>query len=181
LAHYPVVNKRGEIIASAVTNLDIHDMARAVRTYSAKALYIVTPLEDQQQLVKSLIGHWTTGYGADYNPKRCQALETVRIRNNLQQASIDIAQETGSDPQTVVTSARSHLNSISLARFQEILGTGFPCLLVFGTAWGLSPDCIAAADYILKPISGNTDYNHLSVRSAASIILDRLYGRSGEP
>ena len=178
LAHHPVVNKRGEIIASAVTNLDIHDMARAVRTYGAKALYVVTPLEDQQQLAKSLVRHWTSGYGAEYNPKRRLALETVRVHDSLEQSCIDIAQETGCRPQTVVTSARRHANSISLARFQEILGIGTPCLLVFGTAWGLAPDCIATADHILEPISGHTDYNHLSVRSAASIILDRLCGRA---
>ena len=163
-----------------MTNLDIHDMARAVRTYGAKALYIVTPLEDQQRLVRSLIEHWTSGFGAEYNPKRCLAMETVRIQDSLEQTCIDIAQEAGYHPQTIVTSARRHANSIFVPRFQEVLGTGTPCLLVFGTAWGLSPDSIAAADYILEPISGNSDYNHLSVRSAASIILDRLFGRSDE-
>jgi len=30
--------------------------------------------------------------------------------------------------------------------------------------------------YILEPIRGNAKYNHLSVRSAVSIILDRLLG-----
>jgi hypothetical protein len=29
---------------------------------------------------------------------------------------------------------------------------------------------------VLAPIRGNTSYNHLSVRSAAAIILDRLLG-----
>ena len=33
------------------------------------------------------------------------------------------------------------------------------------------------SDYVLEPIGGGGDYNHLSVRSAASIMLDRLFGR----
>jgi hypothetical protein len=52
-----------------------------------------------------------------------------------------------------------------------------PCVLVFGTAWGLSEALMETADYILVPVSGPEDYNHLSVRSAAAIILDRLMGR----
>ncbi|MBI5589609.1 MAG: RNA methyltransferase [Deltaproteobacteria bacterium] len=177
LAHYPVVNKRGEIIASAVTNLDIHDMARAVRTYGARALYIVTPLEDQQALVKTLVSHWTTGSGSVYNPKRCQALEMVCIQDTLEKACEDIALRGEGYPRIVVTSAKNHPGGISISRFRDLLETGSPCLLVFGTAWGLSQDCMEAADHILEPIRGNTEYNHLSVRSATSIILDRLLGR----
>ncbi len=177
LAHYPVVNKRGEIIASAVTNLDIHDMARAARTYGAKALYVVTPLGDQQLLVKTLVSHWTTGSGAVYNPKRCQALEMVCILDTLEKACEDIALREKRYPRTVVTSARDHAGGISISRFRELLETGNPYLLVFGTAWGLSQGCMAQADHILEPIRGNAEYNHLSVRSAASIFLDRLLGR----
>lgn len=177
LAHYPVVNKRGEIIASAVTNLDIHDMARAARTYGARALYVVTPLEDQQALIKTLVSHWTTGFGSVYNPKRCQALETVCVQDTLEKAREDIALRGEGFPRTVVTSAREHSGSISISRFRELLETGNPYLLVFGTAWGLSQDCMEQADHILEPIRGNTAYNHLSVRSATSIILDRLLGR----
>jgi hypothetical protein len=51
-----------------------------------------------------------------------------------------------------------------------------PHLLVFGTAWGLAEAFISEADYILEPITGSPDYNHLSVRTAAGIILDRLLG-----
>jgi len=46
--------------------------------------------------------------------------------------------------------------------------------LVLGTAWGLSETFIGDADHVLDPIVGNSEYNHLSVRSAAAIILDRL-------
>jgi len=50
-------------------------------------------------------------------------------------------------------------------------------LLLFGTAWGLVDEVFEKADYLLDPVEGYTNYNHLSVRSAAAIILDRLVGR----
>ena len=177
LVHYPVINKRGDVIASAVTNLDIHDIARAVRTYNARKFYIITPLEDQTELVKTLISHWTEGAGAAYNPKRREALETVVIRQSLETVYQDIAtRHQGVYPQTIVTSARNNPDVISTRSLREMLESGTPYLLVFGTAWGLSQDCMDAADHILAPIQGDTAYNHLSVRSAASIILDRLLG-----
>ena len=53
-------------------------------------------------------------------------------------------------------------------------------LILFGTAWGLAQEVIEAGDGILPPITGTGDYNHLSVRSAAAITLDRLLGRREE-
>ena len=51
-------------------------------------------------------------------------------------------------------------------------------LVVFGTGWGLAPEVIRSADAILEPIRASieTRYNHLSVRSACAITLDRLLG-----
>jgi hypothetical protein len=62
---------------------------------------------------------------------------------------------------------------------RSLLEEGTPFVLVFGTAWGLTEPFIAKADYILEPITGASEYNHLSVRSAAAIIFDRLLGRTG--
>jgi len=36
LIHYPVLGRDGRIITTAVTNLDIHDIARSSRTYNIK-------------------------------------------------------------------------------------------------------------------------------------------------
>jgi hypothetical protein len=51
-----------------------------------------------------------------------------------------------------------------------------PILLLLGTGWGLTETVLAQADHVLEPIMGRTDYNHLSVRSAAAIIFDRFLG-----
>ena len=56
----------------------------------------------------------------------------------------------------------------------ELLIVFLIVLLLFGTGWGLAPEALARMDDVLEPVRGTTDYNHLSVRSAASIILDRL-------
>ena len=52
----------------------------------------------------------------------------------------------------------------------------YPILLLFGTGFGLTDEVMDSSYKILEPIRGNTKYNHLSVRSAVSIILDRLLG-----
>lgn len=176
LTHYPVINKNGDVIASAVTNLDLHDMSRAAKTYGVRSFYVVTPLADQQELVEKIVDHWVKGVGATYNPKRREALELICIKNSLDEVVDHIRDSGGYAPKTVVTSAKRSPGNISFGRFRQMLNDGDLYLLIFGTAWGLTNDCIADADYILDPVMGNTDYNHLSVRSAAAVILDRLFG-----
>ncbi|MBW2332764.1 MAG: RNA methyltransferase, partial [Deltaproteobacteria bacterium] len=44
LLHYPVYNRRGEIIVSAITSLDLHDLARLAKTYGVKKFYVINPL-----------------------------------------------------------------------------------------------------------------------------------------
>ena len=56
----------------------------------------------------------------------------------------------------------------------KIFSGNKPFLILFGTGWGLADDIIDSADYVLKPLKGFVKFNHLSVRSAAAVILDRL-------
>jgi len=176
LTHYPVRNRNGDIIASAVTNLDLHDLSRAGLTYGVKSVYVVTPLQDQHVLAQRIIAHWTDGVGAAYNPSRRRALETIKVVDAIADAVDDIREIENKDPKTVVTSAVSYPASIGYDDLRSELNSGEPHLLVFGTAWGLAESFMTAADLILEPITGITDYNHLSVRTAAGIILDRLLG-----
>jgi hypothetical protein len=176
LTHYPVLNKRGDIIASALTNLDIHDISRAAKTYGVKSFYLVTPLSDQKELAKKIIAHWTAGAGAVYNPDRRSALELIKVKDSIIDVAEDIKGIANSYPKTVATSARRYPSSIGYAEFRDILESGIPALLIFGTAWGLAESLLYEANFVLEPITGTTGYNHLSVRSAAAIILDRLLG-----
>lgn len=176
LMHYPVVNKNGGIIASAVTNLDLHDIARAAKTYGVKSFFVVTPLKDQQDLVSRLLSHWLTGIGAARNEIRGEALEIVRVSGDLDEVKTEIHQRTGRMPETVVTSAKTYGQSIGFDSLRQKLKQGNPYLLLFGTAWGFSEQFISGADHVLSPIMADSDYNHLSVRSAVSVVLDRLKG-----
>ncbi len=76
----------------------------------------------------------------------------------------------------IATSADRQDNSITCGDVQRELEQGTPVLLLFGTAWGLAPEVMQSVDATLPPINGVGDFNHLSVRSAAAIILDRLSG-----
>jgi hypothetical protein len=176
LVHHPVVNRRGEVVASAVTNLDLHDIARAACTFGAKRFFVTTPLEDQQGFARQIVDHWTVGPGADHIPDRRRAMELVRVMGSLDDAIDAVTVAEARPPRVVATCAREHPQVIGCAALRDQLGGGHPHLLLFGTAWGLAPDVIAAADCVLAPIAGAGGYNHLSVRSAAAIVMDRLLG-----
>jgi len=175
LVHYPVVNKNGEIITSAVTNLDLHDIARASKTYGIRQFYVITPLKDQKELTQKILSHWITGSGAAYNHIRGDALEIVRIRDTIQEVLDEIEIKSGRPAKTVVTSAKKNSRSIGFQTLRKKMESNRPHLLLFGTAWGLAAEIVEKADYILEPIMADSDYNHLSVRSAVSITLDRLF------
>ena len=178
LLHYPVYDKNRQVVTTAVTNMDIHDICRAGKTYGVQGFYLVTPVKPLQKLALKIIDHWELGYGSQYNVTRKDALALARISDNLDDAIIDIDKETGQKPLIVVTSARdTGTLRTSFVALQEMLQTkAQPFLVIFGTGWGLTETIISQADYVLEAVEGGTDYNHLSVRSAAAIILDRLLG-----
>ena len=41
LVHYPVYNRNEEVVATSVTNFDIHDISRTCRTYDIKKYFII--------------------------------------------------------------------------------------------------------------------------------------------
>ncbi|MBI4515538.1 MAG: RNA methyltransferase [Deltaproteobacteria bacterium] len=175
LLHYPVMDKNGAIVTSAVTNMDVHDIARSARTYGVRGFYVATPVRTLHALVGKIIEHWQTGSGSIYNETRKEALALVRLATDLDDVIVGIERESGVRPVIVVTSARSGPKRSSFAALrQRLAASAQPHLLVFGTGWGLAPVVVEQADLILEPVVGPTEYNHLSVRSAAAIILDRL-------
>jgi hypothetical protein len=176
LVHFPVYNKAGETVVSSVTTLDVHDSSRICRTYGVEGLYIVTPLETQQILVDRMISHWKTGYGATYNPTRKEALLKAQVKNSLEDVIQDITERSGQKPKTIVTHAREHSRNIDYDGMRKELQKQGQYLLIFGTGWGLEQNIIRKADFVLGPIKGSEEYNHLPVRAAIAIIADRLFG-----
>lgn len=179
LVHYPIYNKRMHVIASAVTNFDIHDISRTCRTYDVRRYYIIHPLDVQRDIIKKIIGYWQEGYGRTYNPDRSNALDIVCWQADIEAAAQDIETQTGKRPYIVTTDARIYPNTVSYGFMRKQLKVGDrPILLLFGTGFGIEAETMSKFDYILEPIYGACDYNHLCVRSAAAIILDRLAGET---
>ena len=179
LVHFPVYNKIGEVVVSSVTTLDVHDISRVCRTFGVGNFYVVTPLKTQQELVERLVGHWLKGHGAEYNPTRKEALLNTRVMKSLDAVVDEVTEQCGKKPIVVVTGAKKVPNSIGFAELKQQLKE--PMLLVFGTGWGLEKNLVQNADHALLPIEGVNGFNHLPVRGAISIILDRLLGHRGTP
>jgi tRNA (guanine37-N1)-methyltransferase len=179
LLHHPVYDKNSQVVTSAVTNMDIHDIARSSCTYGLVGFFVVTPVKALQKLAQKIIDHWETGYGSQYNVTRKDALALARICDGLDDAIIAIERETGEKPVVVATSARRRENRTSFALLRDMLQKETrPFLILLGTGWGLTETVLLQSDYVLEAIDGRGDYNHLSVRSAAAIIMDRLLRRS---
>lgn len=172
LVHYPVVNKFGQQVATSLTNLDIHDMSRVSRSYDLGGYYIVTPIEDQQVLAQTLLDHWVQGPGKAANPDRGEALSLAEVVPDVDRAVEKITALTGKEPVLVATSARAE-GGMSYAGLRKILEDR-AVLLLLGTAHGLGPVIMNKCSHTLRPIRFLSEYNHLPVRSAAAISVDRL-------
>ncbi len=174
LVHYPVVNKEKKSVAVSLTNLDIHDIGRCSCTYGLGGYYISTPIEDQRRMLDELLRHWVTGPGTVANPDRGEALQIIRGVDMIEDAVRDIFERTGQRPLLVATSAKGAGN-MNVADVRKLLAER-PVLLLFGTAHGLAPQVLEECDGILRPVRYLDGYNHLSVRTAAAIIIDRILG-----
>lgn len=177
LIHWPVFDRAKNIVCTNVTNFDIHDIARAGRTYGVDRYFIVNRLKEQLSFVARVLEHWRTGVGSEYNPKRKTALGMVELAENLD----DVLSKFSEKPIIVCTSARDlGIPKITFKALREKIWdeNSPPILLVFGTGFGLDDTVLAQADLLLEPLKGASkdDYRHLSVRSAVSIVLDRLLG-----
>ena len=163
---------------TSVTSVDIHDIARSSCTYGAKGFFIVTPLEDQQEIVKTLIDYWQVMPHGHHRANRQEAMDLVRLLPSFNEVFKAITEREGCEPVVVATSAQrpDGVPIITYHDQQRVWDHDAPVLLLFGTGSGISPDLIARADYTLLPVQGFADFNHLSVRSAAAIVLDRWLG-----
>lgn len=181
LLHHSMVNKRGEPVTTAITNLDIHDIARSARTYGLAGYFIINPEAEQQRVALRIMGHWQSRGGFDYNPDRSEAFGRTRVVSWLRDAVAQIAELEGEAPRVVMTSARTvpGLQTLGFSEMRrEITQNPQPQLLVFGTGWGIEDSLLHSADAVLVPIrpAVESGYLHLSVRAAAAIAIDRIMG-----
>ncbi len=177
LLHDPMVNKEGRRVTTSLTLIDVHDFARSCCTYGVDTVYIAHPAPALRKLARKLHSHWEEGFGATYNPNRKEALERIDIVSDLDEAVHKMDLRHGKLPKLIATSAKDGGDRLDYATMQKTLrADDTPHLLMFGTGWGMADDLLERADYFLAPLKGPGEYNHLSVRAACAIILDRLFG-----
>jgi hypothetical protein len=177
LLHDQMENKEGRIVTTSLTLIDMHDIARSCCTYGVKRLFIAHPSDALRKLARTLYQHWDVGSGSTYNPNRKEALESVRIVSSLDEAIHTIDLESKQLPKLVATSAKPGPDRVPFSKFRHMLcEDNLEYLLMLGTGWGMSKMLLDRADYFLSPVDGPTEYNHLSVRSALAIMLDRVLG-----
>jgi len=179
LMHSDVLVGEGRIPGfTSVTSIDIHDIARSSKTYGMQGFFIVTPLLDQQKIVRKMLHFWNEGIGFEYNRSRYDAIQLVSLSDSLQEVIEIIEKKEGKTPLLIATSARfaDTPEKISFFDQKKVWESKRPILILFGTGQGLDPSVIDRCDYVFLPLTGFSDFNHLSVRSAAAIIFDRWLG-----
>ncbi|MBI2568844.1 MAG: RNA methyltransferase [Candidatus Schekmanbacteria bacterium] len=181
ILHYPVYDLQRKIVPTTVTTLDVHDTARIARTYGIAKVFIVTPLQSQHALVQRLLTHWREGAGARLKPTRKEALETIDLSYELPDVVRRVTDREGSRPRTVATHANRLGREMTAGACRVLLQKDDrPMLLLFGTGCGLARSVVDETDFSLEPIEGPTEWNHLPVRAAVAIMVDRLLGRQEE-
>ncbi|MBN1948124.1 MAG: RNA methyltransferase [Candidatus Cloacimonetes bacterium] len=171
LVHYPVTNRLGELVTTSITNLDIHDISRSCLTFGVRQFFIINPLPTQKEFLERVTRFWNQEEAAAYNSHRVAALQLIQYATSIDMVITEIKNQEEISPVIVTTTAVERKSHLSFRNFLQIRG---PVLLLLGTGYGLAPQVHDRADFILEPIRGVGDYNHLSVRSAAAIVLDRI-------
>lgn len=176
LVHFPCVDRTGAHYATSVTNLDVHDIARSCVTYGVDQYYIVHPVWAQREMANTIAQFWQTGKGKEKNPDRHEALSIVRVAETIAHVREREAEQCQQAPVVISTTAKETPGSWSIEKTRQAIAD-HDVLMLLGTGHGLANEVLDESDAVMAPIQGPTDYNHLSVRSAAAIILDRLKGR----
>ncbi len=189
LVHYPIHDRHKKIVATNVTNLDVHDIARASRVFGITKYYIIHPMPDQRSFVARMLDHWRVGDGGQYNPMRKTALTMVDTMESVEAAIEDWNRIEGRTDRPLIVSTHARaLEGVPMVSFRDLRarieaptppnGLEERMFLIFGTGFGLTEEFMRGCDLLLEPVRGAPpdDYRHLSVRSAVSIILDRLRG-----
>ena len=107
LVHYPIYNKHMEVVMTALTNYDLHDIARTAKTYGVRTYFIIHPIESQREMALRIMTHWKTGGGVHYNPNRKEAFEETALVPSLEDAVRQIEKDCGEKPIIVTTDALS--------------------------------------------------------------------------
>jgi len=180
LLHFPMRDRCGDIVATATTSMDVHDIARTARTYEVARYFVITPLPSQREIAWRIRGFWSEGEQAVEKSRRGEAIEIVDVLPDIEESIDWISATEGTMPLLVATSAQGHVEqAVSYVELRRVLrDEARPIYILFGTGWGMVDELIQTCDLVLPPIMRESEFNHLSVRAAVAITLDRVAGDS---
>jgi hypothetical protein len=178
LRHDEVLGRGRSRLHASVTQIDLHDFSRLACTYGLAGFHCVSAMESQHRICQDIAEYWRAGFGRSYNPDRHQALALLQLHRSQQECLTSIENHHGAPAFLVGTSAQDSATSWDLADLLHLLPPARPLALQFGTSWGLSPEQLQACQGVLRPIQSQAPYNHLSVRCAAAILVDRLFAKN---
>ncbi len=177
--HWPAMDRFGNRIITSFTTLDLHDIARPAKTYEVETYYIVHPVDAQREIIQRQIDYWTSEENKEKQFTRYESISLVRLVYNYEEIIKDIISKKGKKPKVVGTDARTYDNTITYNELSSMIkAQNEDFLIVFGTGYGIPKSLMETFDYILEPVYGAGDWNHLSVRNATAIILDRLLSKN---
>jgi len=180
LRHDEVLGRGQSRLHASVTQVDLHDFSRLACTYGLGGFHCVSAMESQHRICQDIAEYWQNGSGRSYNPDRHQALALLQLHRSQQECLAAIEASQGAPALLVGTSAQETAASCDLEELLQNLPPERPLALQFGTSWGLSPEQLQACHAVLRPIQAHAPYNHLSVRCAAAILVDRLFAKNAE-
>jgi len=179
LVHHPVIDRYGQTATTSITGMDLHDIARTAMTYGVERYFMIEPFPSQREIAERMTRYWLELDEPDDPTHRADALARVCLVDDVDESLGVIRDAADDDPLMIVTSARAQQGP--LVAYETLRGRietdPKPVYILFGTGWGLAPELLDRADGVLPPIVGPVPYNHLSVRAAAAVTLDRLRGR----
>lgn len=175
LRHDNMQGRNQQTIHTSVTQIDLHDFSRLSATYALGGFHCVTQLQSQLDLCRDMLTFWREDLAKNYNPDRVAALAKLHIHDDFENVVDMVGRQNGQPPILIGTSAKPHHKNLDFPEVSRIIGnSGRPALVLFGTGWGMKPEQLERCDWVLPPIAGLDGYNHLSVRCAAAVIVDRL-------
>jgi len=127
--------------------------------------------------VETMRRYWVEGPWLSYNQERAEGLKRLSVVGSVEELLKNLSSAVM--PLIVGTSARERgLKKITEADVRRIQKQR-PVLILFGTGYGLAEETLSFCEAMLPPIEGRTGFNHLPMRVAAGILMDRILGRGG--
>src|SRR4051812_5781436 len=150
LVHHPVVDRAGTVITTALTNFDIHDLARSAMTYGLAALHLITPVTSQRDKAEHIARLWM---GDDQGEHRARALELVRTADAIDTVIATLTADHKRPPVVVATSAKpSSFPGLPRRHPLELVAEAAldpsPLLILLGSGWGLADALIPSVSRV---------------------------------